>query len=185
MGQGAPLIDLSRNPKQGIYFNEVMSSVRGTSSNRFFAYGGAVRGGKTFCTLFILSVLCRMFPGSRWHVIRATLPDLKKTTIPSFEKLMPHIKVQKDPGNWHATFPNGSTIFFTAESKQFDPELKSFLGLETNGVFIEQGEEASPELWQKAIERAGSWYIDPMPPAFVFLTFNPTNEWPRQVFYEP
>ena len=34
MGQGAPLIDLSRNPKQGIYFNEVMSSVRGTSSNK-------------------------------------------------------------------------------------------------------------------------------------------------------
>ena len=57
--------------------------------------------------------------------------------------------------------------------KPQDPELKSFLGLETNGVFIEQGEEASPELWQKAIERAGSWYIDPMPPAFVFLTSNP------------
>ena len=181
----APLIDLSRNKKQAQYFNDVMFAASGLTPYRFFAYGGSVRGGKTFCTLFILGILCKKFPGSRWHVIRATLPDLKKTTIPSFEKLFPHIKVQKDPGNWHATFPNGSTIYFTAESKPQDPELKSFLGLETNGVFIEQGEEASPELWQKAIERAGSWYIDPMPPAFVFLTFNPTNEWPRQVFYEP
>ena len=162
-----------------------MAAVHGLTPNRFFAYGGAVRGGKTFCTLFILGVLCKKFPGSRWHVVRATLPDLKKTTIPSFEKLFPHIKVQRDPGNWHATFQNGSTIFFTSENITQDPDLKSFLGLETNGIFIEQGEEASRTLWQRAIERTGSWYIDPMPPALLFLTFNPTNEWPREVFYQP
>ena len=179
-------IDLSRNAKQAAYFNEVMAAVAGKTNKRFFAYGGAIRGGKTFVTLFILMVLCRKFPGSRWHVVRATLPDLKKTTIPSFEKLAPEgVTVHKDPGNWHATFPNGSTIFFTSENIGQDPDLKSFLGLETNGVFIEQAEEANIMLWEKAIERAGSWYIDPMPPALTFLTFNPTMEWPDQIFSDP
>ncbi len=181
-----PVIDLSRNQKQADYFNEVMAAVAGLSNKRFFAYGGAVRGGKTFVTLFILMVLCRKFPGSRWHVIRATLPDLKKTTVPSFEKLAPTgVTIHRDPGNWYAPFPNGSAIFFTSENISQDPELKSFLGLETNGIFIEQAEEASRKLWEKAIERAGSWYIDPMPPALTFLTFNPTLEWPDEIFCEP
>lgn len=179
------LIDLSRNEKQKRFFNDVMLAVAGKSPDRFFAYGGAIRGGKTFVTLFILILLAHKFPKSRWHVIRASLPDLKKTTVPSFEKLAPHIKVHKDPGNWYAEFPNGSCIFFTSESISHDPELKSFLGLETNGIFIEQAEEASETLWQRAMERTGSWYIDPMPPALIFTTFNQTQEWPRQVFYDP
>jgi len=141
-----------------------MLAVAGKSPNRFFAYGGAIRGGKTFVTLFILILLAHKFPKSRWHVVRASLPDLKKTTVPSFEKLAPHIKVHKDPGNWYAEFPNGSCIFFTSESISHDPELKSFLGLETNGIFIEQAEEASETLWQRAMERTGSWYIAPKPP---------------------
>jgi hypothetical protein len=129
-------------------------------------------------------VLCRKFPGSRWHIFRKDLPTLKATTIPSFEKLAPHyVRVSREPGNFHAQFPNGSTIFFRPENITHDPELKDLLGLETNGIFIEQAEEASRNLWEKAIERAGSWYIDPMPPALTFLTFNPTNEWPRDVFY--
>ena len=188
MGQDnkGPVIDLSKNEKQAKFFNDVMLAVNGATKNRFFAYGGAVRGGKTFVILFIIILLCKRFPGSRWHVVRATLPDLKKTTIPSFEKLAPPgITVTRDPGNWHAKFPNGSVIFFTAESITQDPELKSFLGLETNGIFIEQAEEASRALWDRAKERTGSWYINPMPPALLFLSFNPTQEWPRQVFYEP
>ena len=28
--------------------------------------------------------------------------------------------------------------------------------------------------WAKAVERAGSWYIDKMPPPFIFTTMNPT-----------
>lgn len=180
------VINLDRNPKQSLYFEDVMRAVKGETENRFFAFGGAVRGGKTFVTLFILILLCKMFPGSRWHVIRASLPDLKKTTIPSFEKLAPAgVTIHRDPGNWYASFENGSKIFFTAESASHDPELKSFLGLETNGIFIEQAEEASNQLWDRAMERTGSWYIDPMPPGLIFTTFNPTEEWPKAVFYDP
>lgn len=186
MGDKKPVIDLTRNEKQAAFFNAVMQAVVGKSQDRFFAYGGAVRGGKTFVILFILILLCKKYPGSRWHVVRKDLPDLKATTIPSFEKLAPPgVTVIKDPGNYHAPFPNGSKIFFKAESLTQDPELKGFLGLETNGIFLEQAEELSLTAWEKAKERTGSWYIDPMPPAFIFLSFNPTNEWPKEVFHTP
>ena len=186
MGEVKAVIDLTKNEKQAAYFHAVMEAVAGVSAFRFFAYGGAIRGGKTFVTLFLLILLCKKYPGSRWHVIRKDLPDLKATTIPSFEKLAPlGVTVSKDPGNFNAKFSNGSTIFFKAESISRDPELKSFLGLETNGIFLEQAEELSLTAWEKAKERTGSWYIDPMPPAFIFLTFNPTLEWPRDIFQIP
>lgn len=182
-----PAIDLSRNPKQARYFDDVMIAASGRSPFRYFAYGGAIRGGKTYVTLFILIVLCRRFPGSRWHVIRKDSTVLKSTTIPSFEKLAPPgVKVHRDPGNMYAEFPNGSKIYFKPESLTQDPDLKDFLGLETNGIFLEQGEELSEKAWERAKERTGSWYIDPMPPAFLFLTFNPTStKWVRETFYEP
>ncbi len=32
------VINLSRNPKQSLYFNEVMWAINGKTENRFFAY---------------------------------------------------------------------------------------------------------------------------------------------------
>jgi hypothetical protein len=50
---------------------------------------------------------------------------------------------------------------------------------------LEQAEELNEKMWDKALERTGSWYIDPMPPGFIFLTFNPSQNWVKQKFYEP
>ena len=59
----------------------------------YFAYGGAIRGGKSYVVLFILHQLCLKFPKSKWVIVRASLPDLKKTTIPSFKYLIATAKV--------------------------------------------------------------------------------------------
>ena len=179
-------IDLSKNIKQSEYFYEVLKAVNGLSINKYFAYGGAIRGGKTYVTLFILIYLCGRYPGSRWHVIRKDLSVLKSTTIPSFQKLIAgskNWKILNDPGNTRAQHINGSQIFFKSESLAQDPSLNDFLGLETNGIFMEQAEELSIKLWEKSLERSGSWYIDPMPPAFIFLTFNPTQNWVKEKFH--
>lgn len=180
-------IDLSKNKRQGEYFDTVMATCAGQNQYRFFCYGGAIRGGKTAVTLAILIFLCRKYPNSRWHIVRDDFPNLKKTTIPSLEKFLPNrgFKANRDPGNYFYHYQNGSRIYIMPENLARDPELKSFLGLETNGIFLEQGEELSPMLWEKAKERTGSWYIDPMPPGFIFMTVNPTYTWPRRVFYEP
>jgi phage terminase large subunit len=83
-----------------------------------YAYGGAVRGGKTFVILYCLHLLCRNYPGSKWVVVREDLPALKTTTIPSFNKLIEADKY----GKWNYSTPitfkytNGSQIIFKPES---------------------------------------------------------------------
>ncbi len=183
-----PTIDLTQNPKQADYFNSILGSAHGVYPYKYFAYGGAIRGGKTYVTLAAIITLANKYKGSKWHCIRNDMPVLQATTIPSFEKLI------RGSGNWKANrdksnlfFYNkyDSKIFFKGENLKSDPELIDFLGLETNGIFLEQAEEISEKMWDMAIQRSGSWYIDPMPPAFIFLTFNPTQTWVKQKFYIP
>ncbi len=180
------VVDLSKNPKQYDYWIEVVKSCNGLTNMRKFAYGGAIRGGKTFITLWILIYLANRYKGSKWHIIRHDFPALNETVIPSLEKIIkdsPNWKWNKDKSNYFAYNKYGSKIFFKAENIKQDPELDDFLGLETNGVFLEQLEGLSQKLWGMALSRCGSWYIDPMPPAFMFTTFNPTQKWPKKEIY--
>jgi PBSX family phage terminase large subunit len=182
------VIDLTKNDKQKEYFNQVFMSIK-SGRYKYFAYGGAIRGGKTFVTLFILILLCRKYKGSRWVVVREDGPALTKTTIPSIEKLLANSKEwewHRDKSNTHVkNTVTGSAIYFYPENIKQDPNLNTFLGLECNGFFLEQAEELSEDMWSMSIQRAGSWYIDPMPPPFIFTTFNPTQKWVKKMFYEP
>jgi len=180
-------IDLTKNHKQYDYFVEVVKSCKGLNNYRKFAYGGAIRGGKTFITLWILIWLCRNYPLSKWVCVRNDFPNLQKTAIESFQKIImtsKNWKWNRDRGNFYVEYKNGSRIYFMGENITHDPDLNDFLGLECNGFFIEQLEEISEKTWQIAASRSGSWYIDPMPPAFLFTTFNPTQRWPKKHFYE-
>lgn len=200
-------VDLTKNPKQAEFFSAVMEEVRkykeiqelrrqGVSYDhiesvlREFFYGGAIRGGKTFVCLTILVVLCKIFPGSRWHVVRATMSRLEETTIPSIKKIIgnsPHQWSNRAGDKYVQIFKNGKPagrIYFMAEQYNIDKELNRFKGIETNGFLLEQLEELQRETYQKCKERAGSWYCDPMPPAFIFSTFNPTWNWLKKDIYE-
>lgn len=171
------------NPKQ----IEFLCNALNPKWYRYFAYGGAIRGGKSYVVLFILHQLCLKFPKSKWVIVRASLPDLKKTTIPSFKKLIdtPHY------GTWNNSVPitfkyiNGSELLFIPESIAIDPDLNAFLGLECNGLFLEQMEELSKKMWEMALQRSGSLYIDPMPPAYIFTTFNPNQGFSKELFHVP
>ena len=171
------------NPKQ----IEFMCRALSPGPYRYFAYGGAIRGGKSYVVLFILHQLSLKFKGSKWVVTRASLPDLKKTTIPSFKKLVD----TSHYGKWNNSTPitfhynNGSEIIFIPESITIDPDLNAFLGLECNGFFLEQMEELSKKMWDMALQRSGSLYIDPMPPGYVFTTFNPNQGFSKTLFHEP
>lgn len=184
------MIDYSKNTKQGQFLVEVMKAVNGYSPNRFFAYGGGIRGGKTFSILGILALFAsRLFPRSRWHIIRENMTVIKSTTVPSMEKILPpnhpRWRYKRSAAEYHIEFNNGSKIFFNGENFIQDKELLAFQGLETNGIFLEQAEELSERMLQRAIERTGSWYIPQMPPGFVFMTFNPTDRWCKKRIYDP
>lgn len=180
-------VDLAKNPKQFEYFCEVVKTCNKLSNKKKFAYGGAIRGGKTFVTLWILVYLCNRYKGSRWAVIRNTFPSLQKTTIESLKKIInysPDWKWNQDKGNFFVQNKYGSRIYFMAENLAQDPDLNAFLGLEVNGIFFEQLEELSHKLWDIGLSRLGSWYIENMPPAFAFTTFNPAQTWIKEEIYE-
>lgn len=193
--------DLSRNPKQASFFYAVMQAVANhraymagdksapapKDDKRIFAYGGGIRGGKTFVCLVILVILCKMFPRSRWHVIRRAFPDLQRNTEPSLQKIISGAEVRwkRSSADYYVQFPNGSRIYFMAEQFERDRDLNRFKGLETNGVLLEQAEELQDKTYQKSIERMGSYYVDPMPPGLLLMTFNPAFNWVKEDIYDP
>lgn len=180
-------VDLTKNPKQQLFFDEVMKAAYGDTSYRYFFYGGSIRGGKTFACLVSLIVLCKLFPGSKWYVIRKSFASLKETTIPTLAKMLfrsKNIRWNRDPSNYYVEFSNGSRILFAGENLAQDPELFWMLGLEANGFFLEQIEELSEIMYEYTIQRAGSWIIDNMPVPLILSTFNPTENWVKKRIYD-
>lgn len=169
---------------------QLMDEIAGGTS-RIIGFGGGIRGTKSWGSLASLIALCRIFPGSRWAVIRKDLQRLRDTTIPSFDKLRVRTGGFVSAVNqqrWESTCTNGSVILFRGENIDKDPELLRFHGYEVNGFLNEEADELSERTLVKEIERAGTWIIpdtDDQPPAYILNTFNPCATWPRRRFYLP
>lgn len=162
--------------------------------SRIVGFGGGIRGTKSWGSLAALIAFCRIFPGSRWAVIRKDLQRLRDTTIPSFDKLRERTGGFVEPISDTRELPfaakckNGSAILFRGENIDKDPELNRFHGYEVNGFLNEEADELSERTFVKEIERAGTWIIPgdkPQPPAYILNTFNPCATWPRKRFYTP
>lgn len=156
----------------------------------YIGFGGGVRGTKTWGVLSTFIVLARIFPGSRWCVMRKTLELARQTTIPSFNKLRPRTGGFVLPINlqtFEAPCANGSVIMFRGENIDKDPELERMDGYEVNGFGLEEGDEMQERTFHKAIERAGAWIVPDgeQPDPLVLVTFNPNAAWPKTTFYDP
>lgn len=185
--QGIEVFKFS-NEKQCQFHDTVMDAVLRLNDYRYFFYGGAIRGGKTYVCLYIFWQLAKLYPRSRWHIFREDNPALEGTTIPSMEKMIgtkgDDFVWKRGKGNTYILFSNGSKIFFKSENIQGDAELNDLLGLETNGIFLEQMEALTQKLYGRAMERIGSWYIDPMPIPILLGTFNPTMTWVKKELFD-
>jgi len=94
-------------------------------------YGGAIRGGKTFAGIGALLLLAKMYPKSKWCIVRDTLQTLKRTTIPSFNKVCPQSFIKSyNQDTQTVTLSNDSQIIFMGENYADDKELNRFKGLE-------------------------------------------------------
>jgi len=163
----------------------------------YLLFGGGIRGGKTFALLGLFIILCRVYPGSRWAIVRTDRPTLKRNTLPSYRKIAPKGKtfheIEFNQTDLVATFSNGSQILFFAESFQDDPDLNRWKGLEVNGFGLEEANELNEASFDKAIERAGSWIIPisehnprPVQPhPLVAATCNPSQGYLKRKFYDP
>lgn len=181
--------DLTKNPKQTTFFERVMEAAFGDNPFRYLFYGGSIRGGKTYACLVTLIILCRVFPGSKWYVIRKSFTNIQETTIPTMVKILgktTNVRWNRDKSNFFVEFTKtGSKIFFAGEEFAKDPELNWMLGLECNGFFLEQIEELQERTLEMCISRTGSWLIPMMPTPLILGTFNPTLTWVKTRIYLP
>jgi hypothetical protein len=155
----------------------------------FILFGGAIRGGKTFALLAVFIVLSRIFPGSRWAIVRKDLPTIKRNLYPSWEKIKPANFITSFPQNTHTvTFKNGSQIIFFPENDATDKDKNRWKGLEVNGIGFEELNECQQRSFFKAFERAGSYVIKGakhQPKPLVLGTCNPTQGWVKDLVYTP
>lgn len=171
-------------PAQDRFFTAVFSG-----HYRFLAFGGSIRSGKTYLAFILAQLLCRIYPGSRWAIVRKDLPTIRRNVLPSFEK----VRIQGFTGelnqqDWSYTCANGSKIILFTESYAEDRELNRWRGLEVNGFFLEEANELQEASFRKAIERAGSWIVPGLnrqPSPLIICTFNPSGGWVKRVFYDP
>jgi hypothetical protein len=160
------------------------------AKSRFFAIG-AIRSGKTFLYLALLCFLCKIFPKSRWLVVRKSSTVLMKTTIPSFELVVRNsqgLYWKRSDKEYYCQFPNGSRVYFMSEGFDSDPKLTKFLGLECNGAFLDQMDELREETYTMVSSRLGSWYGCEggiIPPILLFGSTNPTWNWFKKLIYDP
>lgn len=171
-------------PAQERFFEAVFSG-----KYRFLAYGGGIRSGKSYAAYMLAQTLARIFPGSRWAIVRKDLPTIRRNVLPAFEKVrVPSFTGELNQQAWTYPCANGSAILLFTESYSEDRELNRWRGLEVNGFILEEANELQEVSFRKAIERAGSWVVPGLnhqPPPLVIATFNPSGGWVKRVFYDP
>lgn len=166
-------------PRQEEFINAVFSQ-----QYSICGYGGAMGGGKTYVCLAILALLHNLYPRTKSIIIRDSLPTLKKTTIPSFKKLLPSTHYDWNGTEYTATFPNGSQMMFMSEDFDHDPDGNKFKGLEVNFSFMEQMEELRQETLELVKIRTGRNIIQNMPKPLVMYSINPSNNWVKEYVWD-
>lgn len=151
---------------------------------KFLFYGGAAGGGKSYVGLATLITLCKLFPNSRWCVVRKDATKLEKNTIITFRKLCPK-KFLLKLVDGIAHFTNGSQILFIGENYYYDKDLTWMDGFEVNGFVLEEAQELHAKTFEKAKLRAGRHIIPNMPPILIMITGNPSQNWSKKLFVDP
>lgn len=192
-------------PKQEEFINSAISFEPGEdgvfrNKKKVILYGGGIRGGKSYAGILCLLILCRLFPGSRWAIVRKDLETIKRNTLKDFFEIMPKERLKQAPSqhnSWTAIISNGkkpdSEIVFFGENYDKDKDLNRWRGLAVNGFLLEECNEIREESYNKAIERMASWKIDQtwslgddMPqvyPSIVLMTCNPAQNWVKDNIY--
>jgi hypothetical protein len=159
-------------------------------SKNIILYGGAIRGGKSFWLCLMFHSLAMMYEGSKWVMIRKSLPTLKKTLIPSFFKLyhmgINHYIEKFNNQDYIVYYKNGSQILFMAESYDTDKELNRFRGLEINGAGFDEINECQEDTFNVVNSRVFSYshLIPNQPKPIILATCNPSTGWVKEKFYD-
>jgi hypothetical protein len=156
--------------------------------------GGAVAGGKTFALCALAILLAKIYPHSRWAMVRENRPKLETALIPEFRKLMPDSFCKG--GSWDKAFnasklllkcANGSEILFWPAVVNRDKDFDRWKGLNVSGFLVDEANEVPYDAYIKAGERAGRWQSTLMPrhpPNLVLMSCNPARNWIKTHFFD-
>lgn len=159
-------------------------------------YGGAIRGAKTIWLCIVFAQLAKLYPNSRWVIMRSDRPKITTNLLPaiSFIYSKPGIREyisSKNSASLTYTFENGSVVQLFSESYTHDKEMNRFHGLEVNGFGLDELTEFQEQTLDKCFERAGSWLnaepsmFGKKPRPLVLATANPNKNWVKKRIVDP
>lgn len=147
---------------------------------------------KTVGIFLLFDTICKVAPNTRIAVFRKSEKVLKLNSIPSYKKALV-ITGTKDVNikDMKAKYSNGSEILFLWADISKDPDCDNVKGGEYTIVFFNEANQVSQKYFEIAKTRVGRWneFVDKdgkigkIRPA-LFLDFNPTKEWPKELFYD-
>lgn len=163
---------------------------------------GGFGAGKTLVAMRKIILLCDLFPGSRWVVLRSSFEHLKRTTMPTFfgacppEMYDPRRGGKRVDSDKYVQMINGSTVLWM--HLDHPDSIRIVKGLEPNGFVIDQAEDISEGIFDLMLGRLGRWkgavvpqelmdrepggwkHFDPtgkpIPPSYAILTVNPETK---------
>lgn len=159
---------------------------------------GSIRSGKTYVCIAILLMLARLFPGSKWLIVRKDWPKLRSTTMEVFRQLCPpeFLRDPKMPVNertHESVFKNSSRFIWMTEPVSPTDKFGSVKGLYINGAFPDEADGLHGEFLKAIKSRLGSFKGSfaknadtgdkVFPPACLLMTCNPNQGHLKEEFY--
>ena len=134
-------------------------------------YRGPVGSGKSVaCIKEMWKLACEQWPNddgirkTRWAVVRNTSPELKSTTIKTFqqwipEEICPISYAAPITGRMNFPLPDGTRVEseFIFLALDIEKDVRKLLSLEVTGIFINEAREISFSVLKAARERAGRY----------------------------
>lgn len=167
------------------------------NTTRYLLFGGGAGGGKTWLYCEWLLVWAYFYPGSRGFMARNELKRLMNSTFVTWQKVCSHHKIPREDwsldGKYNVIrFTNGSTIdLLDVAYKPTDPEYDRFGSTEYSHGFGEEIAEWHFKAFDVLKSRIGRHKVinqdgeDITPFPKFGLSCNPTQAWPKRVFYKP
>lgn len=163
---------------------------------------GGFGAGKTLVWARKIILLCDLFPGSRWVILRSSFEHLKRTTMPTFfgacppEMYDPRRGGKRVDSDKYVRMANGSEVLWM--HLDHPESVRILKGLEPNGFMVDQAEDVLESTFDIMMGRLGRWkgavvpqslidrepggwkFFDPegtpMPPSYAMLTVNPDSK---------
>lgn len=151
------------------------------STARNQCFSGGFNNGKTWVGCLKSITLSCLFPNYRMMIGRQKYTDLKKSTMQTFFKMLPHELIEAhNEQDGFTSLKNGSLIHWLHLD---NVDLNTLRGFEVNSALIDQAEETEEKVYDVLDARIGRWDGVVVPPHLLErhqLIFG--EEWPRNQF---